>query len=336
MPRMGRLHVDGGCYHVMGRGVEGRSIFATAEDKKDFIIRLSVGLQETEISCLAWALMSNHYHLLLRVHSLPLRALMQGLLGGYATKYNRRHQRIGYVYQNRFKSILCQEENYLLALVRYIHLNPIKAGLLKSVSALDKYEWSGHATLMGKKRNVWQQTDPVLRRFGDTLEVARERYRTFVEEGNSRPDNDYSGGGLVRSYGGWESLSSLRREHTQRVGDERILGDSDFVVHMLQSDEIGFERYTKYQSEGWDLSQIVNIVCAHFNLPSRAITKKGRNNNVAKAKCTIAYLANVECGYKVSEIASQLSITSAAVSKLKRQGYEFCREHNITLARLRR
>ena len=257
MPRMGRLHVDGGCYHVIGRGLERRRIFATTGDKADFLERLEHGLLRTEISCLAWAMMPNHYHLLLQVNTLPLSTLMQSLLGGYASHYNRRHNRTGYVYQNRFKSILCQEETYLLALVRYIHLNPIKAGLLTSVSQLNNYPWTGHSVLIGNIKNNWQQTHPVLGRFSSNKREAREKYREYIGEDLSSTEDDFSGGGLIRSYGGWELVKSMRREHVLRVGDERILGDSDFVGSMLSLDEISLETRTRHQYQAWNLKKIV-------------------------------------------------------------------------------
>ena len=127
MLRQGRLHLAGGYYHVMVRGLERRRIFNSTVDKNDFLVRLGEGLENTQSQCLAWAIMSNHYHLLIRVSSKPLSKLMSPLLSGYGTQYNYRKKRSGYVFQNRFKSILCDADNYLLELIRYIHLNPLKA-----------------------------------------------------------------------------------------------------------------------------------------------------------------------------------------------------------------
>ncbi len=150
MPRTGRLHIPGGCYHVMGRGLERRRIFNQADDKNDFLERLGNIVEQSDGQCLAWAIMSNHYHLLIRVGAQPLSKLMSPLLGGYASSYNRRHRRSGYVFQNRYKSILCDADSYLLELVRTIHLNPIKAEIVKSLSQLDRYHWTGHVGLLGK------------------------------------------------------------------------------------------------------------------------------------------------------------------------------------------
>jgi len=171
MPRQGRLHISGGIYHVMGRGLERRKILNGSTDKEDFLSRLALGMEETGSQCLAWALMSNHYHLLIRVGSTPLSGLMRKVLGGYASQYNRRHNRVGYVFQNRFKSILCNEEAYLLELVRYIHLNPLRANplrakLITTLSQLDRYSWTGHAVLMGNKIRPWQERQEIITRFG--------------------------------------------------------------------------------------------------------------------------------------------------------------------------
>jgi REP element-mobilizing transposase RayT len=111
MPRLGRLHIPGGCYHVMGRGLERRRIFNADVDKQDFLFRLGEILERCGSLCLAWSVMSNHYHLLIRVGDQPLAKLMLPLLGGYAGCYNRRHHRSGYVFQNRYKSILCDEDS---------------------------------------------------------------------------------------------------------------------------------------------------------------------------------------------------------------------------------
>ena len=147
MPRLGRLHVPGGCYHVMGRGLERRYIFENDDDKSEFLDQLGRSLEKSDAVCLAWAVMSNRYHLLIRVGVDPLSRLMASLPTGYVVNYNRRHDRSGYLYQNRFKSILCDEDEYLLKLISYIHLNPWKAGMLSRLVELDGYPWTGHAGL---------------------------------------------------------------------------------------------------------------------------------------------------------------------------------------------
>jgi putative transposase len=124
---MGRLHISGGCYHVMGPGLERRNIFNKVEDKEGFLALLGLSLKKNDALCSAWAIMSNHYHLLIKVSANPLSKLMAPLLTGFAINYNRRKGRCGYVFQNHFRSILSDEDEYLLSLLRYIHLNPWKA-----------------------------------------------------------------------------------------------------------------------------------------------------------------------------------------------------------------
>lgn len=335
MPRIGRLHIAGGCYHVMGRGLERRLIFAHDEDRQDFIVRLETGLARTGVACLAWAMMPNHYHLLLRVATCPLGGLMQNLLGGYAASYNRRHDRVGYVFQNRFKSILCQEETYLLELVRYIHLNPVRAGMVDDLTALDRYRWTGHAALMGKREQSWQQTGAVLARFGRSIPTARRGYREFIAQGlEQRQGVDYSGGGLIRSYGGWEALVHARRDHERRIGDERILGDSAFVARALEHDSLEIEASTRHLRNGWELSGLVQAVCQHFDLAEDRITDKGRQNTVADAKAVICYLGTTKLDLSSSPIAKRLKMSQAAVSESVKRGRAFCAEHTLGIGRL--
>ena len=124
MPRQARIDAPGALQHIICRGIERRAIFQDDVDRDDFVRRLSMVLLETDTRCYAWALIPNHFHLLLKTGTVPIAALMHKLLTGYAVRYNRRHGRHGHLFQNRYKSILCQEETYLLQLIRYIHLNP--------------------------------------------------------------------------------------------------------------------------------------------------------------------------------------------------------------------
>jgi hypothetical protein len=150
---------------------------------------------------------------------------MRRLQTSYAQFFNRRHRRHGQLFQNRYKSILCEEDPYLLELVRYIHLNPLRAHLVKDLDGLGSYPYSGHADLMGKQSCEWQDRDYILGFFGKTQKQGRIGYASFVASGarqGRRPD--LVGGGLIRSLGGWSALKDLRRDDPRVKGDERILG----------------------------------------------------------------------------------------------------------------
>jgi REP element-mobilizing transposase RayT len=151
----------------MVRGIERREIFRDSKDKDGFVERLGDIIKATGTSCYAWALLSNHVHLLLRTGRRPIATVMRRLLTGHAVTFNRRHNRHGQLFQNRYKSVLCQEDPYLLELVRYIHLNPLRAKLVKNYASLRKYEYCGHGFILGKKGNDWQEVDYVLGFFND-------------------------------------------------------------------------------------------------------------------------------------------------------------------------
>ena len=165
MPRKARIDAPGALHHIIIRGIERRRIFTDDQDRDNFIERLGEIVSKTKTFCFAWALMPNHAHILLRTGQTPLSTVMRRLLTGYAVWYNRRHRRHGHLFQNRYKSILCQEDPYLLELVRYIHLNPLRAKMVKSLAESDRYPSSGHSALMGKLPREFQDTDDVLRLF---------------------------------------------------------------------------------------------------------------------------------------------------------------------------
>jgi REP element-mobilizing transposase RayT len=145
----------------MIRGIERRNIFRNDKDREDFLNRLSILLPETKTSCYAWALLTNHAHFLFKTGQVPLATVMRRLLTGYVVSFNRRHKRSGQLFQNRYKSIVCQEDIYLSELVRYIHLNPVRAGIVENVMELNRYLYCGHSALMGKKGHPWQDVDHV-------------------------------------------------------------------------------------------------------------------------------------------------------------------------------
>ncbi len=314
----------------MGRGLERRRVFATSADKQDFVDRLEAGLSETGTQCLAWAMMNNHYHLLLRAGTTPLADLMRKLLGGYATTYNLRHGRVGYVFQNRYKSILCDEDAYLLELVRYIHLNPIRAKIVESLPALDRYIWTGHATLMGIHLLDWQQTEAVLARFGQQAIPARGSYRQFIAQGLSKPTGiDYGGGGLIRSYSGWQNIDRARKEHERKIGDERILGDSEFVEQALRQDQLRIENRAQLIREGWDLENLIIAVCAFFLVDPARVTEKARRDALSTAKSVICYYGTKRLHLSSIEVGLRLNMGQSAVSMSSKRGWKYCDEQAL-------
>ncbi|MBW2336999.1 MAG: transposase [Deltaproteobacteria bacterium] len=137
----------------MARGIERRKIFLDDKDRTSFLERLALILEETQTQCYAWALIPNHFHILLRIGTTPLSTVMRRLMTGYAVTFNIRHRRSGHLFQNRYKSVVCEEDTYLLELTRYIHLNPLRARLVEDLKSLDKYQWACHSAILGRRKN---------------------------------------------------------------------------------------------------------------------------------------------------------------------------------------
>jgi len=160
---------------------------------------------------------------------------MRRLLSGYAQFYNRRHKRAGHLFQNRYKSIICEEEAYFDKLVAYIHINPLKAGIVESFEELARYPWSGHAVLIKRIHHDWFDRDYVLRFFGSKDGKARRAYLVFLEEemGIDR-ESELSGGGLVRSHGGWVECGVLTPfRNIEQVHAKTITGKRTFLIQQL-------------------------------------------------------------------------------------------------------
>lgn len=265
--------------------------------------------------------MSNHYHLLVRAGPQPLSKLMAPLLGGYGGSYNRRHERVGYVFQNRFKSILCEEDRYLLELVRYIHLNPVRAGIISKIAQLDRYRWAGHAGIVGENPYRWHDVNAVLCLFAGRGGGAGHAYREFIKSGFDAHDHgSYSGGGLIRSNGGWEAVSKLRREHSHCIGDERVLGSGRFVEQVLSDDKLRIERSTLRQQQGWTLDELVRCVCMACGIDEQSLTTKARENALGIAKSLICFWGVEELGLTMIDIGARLQIRQQSVSQWVKQG----------------
>ena len=332
MPRQSRIDTPGALHHIMARGIEGGKIFRTTSDRKHFLERLENILKETETYCYAWALIPNHFHLLLRTGSTPITTVMRRLLTGYAQWYNRRYQRQGHVFQNRYKSILCQEDKYFLELVRYIHLNPVRAKIVKDLERLDSYKYSGQSVLMGKVKNDWQDIEAVLAMFGEKKGPARRAYKKFVKKGMSEGKRqDLTGGGLLRSAGGWEGIKALREEKVYQRNDERILGDGDFVSRILSTAEDKMKKEYELKSLGMDLDAVASRVSEVLDIEEKDVWAKGRYKRIVEARSLLCYWAVRELGLSMSSLAKKLGISIPSVSDSVKRGQMIAEEQGLNL-----
>ncbi len=327
MPRKARIDAPGALHHIIVRGIERHKIFISDYDRQNFLNRLGKLIPETQTDCFAWALIPNHVHLLLRTGLIPVSVLMSRLLTGYALWFNRKYQRHGQLFQNRYKSILCQEDLYLKELVRYIHLNPLRAGVVKDMTKLDEHPWCGHSVLMNKAKQTWQNINYVYELFAQKKGLARPRYRIFVEKGIAEGEHPaLTGGGLLRSIGGWTALKELRKAGIRVKGDERILGDSDFVKNVLKSAEEEFEEKYELKAKGYDFDRTARRVAEVLAMDIAQIMALGKSPQTVKARSLLCFWAHRRLGMTTIEIGRRLNISQSAASRSSMRGQKIAQE----------
>ena len=316
MPRRARLDVPGALHHIMVRGINKSAIFDDDQDRQKFLERLGDNIVEAKCSIYAWVLMTNHVHLLFKSGGKGISTVMRKVLTWYAIYYNRRHKRTGHLFENRYKSILCDENNYLLALIQYIHLNPVRAGMVKTMEELDRYPWSGHSAVMNKKECPWMDTDYVLLQFNDTTRRARNAYRRFVQEGigmGRKPE--LTGGGLVRSLGGWSQVQSAQRKGQKTEYDERILGSGDFVNAIFREAEEKQIRQFKIKRTGLTISGLIEKECKAARISEMELKNGSKRTLVRAVREKIARRCVEELGLTSAEIARNLGVCTSTVTR---------------------
>ncbi|MBW2544342.1 MAG: transposase [Deltaproteobacteria bacterium] len=327
MPRQARIDAPGALHHVISRGIERNKIFRDDADREDFLQRLGKLVEQTETKCYAWALIPNHFHLLLKTGNVPIATVMRRLLTGYAVGYNRRHRRSGHLFQNRYKSILCQEDAYLKELVRYIHLNPLRAGLVDDLSALDEYPYAGHGVIMGKHKKEWQSTEAVLAFFGKKFLQAKRIYHDYITTGvNQGRQQELIGGGLIRSAGGWAGVQMLRETGGFQKSDERILGDSDFVEKVLADADEKMTRKYALKAKGVGLDRLQRVVATLITIRPEEFVGPAKARKVTKARILFCYWAVRELGFSMTDVSKRLEISLPTVSVAVQKGEHLVRD----------
>ena len=317
MPRQARLDSPGTLHHVIIRGIEKRPIVDDKADRAHLVQRMGDLSKETGTSVYAWSVMINHAHILLKSGICGLSYFMRRFLTGYAITYNIRHRRHGHLFQNRYKSIVCDEDVYFRELVRYIHLNPLRAKIVKNLSGLDKYPWSGHSVIMGKKKRDWQDRDYVLRWFGEKNEGAKRVYRQYVKEGiiEGRRE-DLVGGGLVRTLGGWSQVLSLRKSKEKVLSDERILGGDKFVERILEEADEKIKYYLSINERLIQAEKAILKMCRKEGLKVEELRGGSRRGGLSGIRSRLAVDLVEKMGLPLAETGRRLGVSTSAVSKI--------------------
>jgi hypothetical protein len=235
---------------------------------------------------------------------------MRRLLTGYAIYFNLRHKRSGHLFQNRYKSIVCEEEPYLLELVRYIHLNPLRAGLVEDLCALDRYAWSGHSVVMGNGKLEGQVVEEVLVLFSGAKGEARRRYRLFIADGVAMGKRE----DLLRG-GKRRADRTVGEGEEEEAYDERVLGSGEFIeqLRLRQGLEPMFPT-----SVG--IKEVIDSVCSHFGVDPGELRLKTRAARIAEVRGVVCYLAVRQLGHSGVEVGRHLGLGRAGVSVAASRG----------------
>ena len=182
MPRMPRRDAPGVVHHVMLRGVAQSDIFRDDVDRASLLGRLALVSQECGLAVLAFAFMSNHVHLVTRTGPTPLARAMSRVNTGHALYFNRRHGRVGHLFQNRYKAVPIEDDAQLRVVIRYVHANPLEAGIVRDLAELEAFPWTGHALLVSARTSDLLDVHAALAAFGDSADAARAALRDFMRD----------------------------------------------------------------------------------------------------------------------------------------------------------
>lgn len=234
----------------------------------------------------------------------PSRFKCSGERAGW---HNRRHGRRGHLFQNRYKSIVVEEEPYLLELVRYVSLNPVRARLVSGIEELDSYPYTGHSAVMGTRQYAAQDVEAILARFGRKTEEARRLYREFVAAGTGQGRREeFQGGGLVRSAGGWEALRRRKKEEWER-GDERVLGSGEFVEELLGEDEPALRAPARMPED------VLAEVSRDLGVTANEILGPSRERRTSRARTEFYVRAQAQAGLTLADLARMTGRSQPAV-----------------------
>jgi hypothetical protein len=273
--------------------------------------------------------MPNHIHLLILAGVRGLTTLLHPLLTGYATAFNLRYRRAGHLFQNRYKSILCEADPYVRQLLRYIPLNPVRSGLVHTPEELARYPWTGHGALMGVVTHPWQAVDAALGLFGKQLGQARSAYEQYLLDGWTMGKQKHlEGGGLIRSQKGLGNDVPAGLRTAQQASDDRILGTSDFVEKIWRLAEVQEQQCSTLQRL-WPLEKLKTELARQNGIAPADIMRRDRTRLVARTRSLLVYAATEWLGKSNQQMAEHLGMAPASVCEARQRGRLLAEENRL-------
>jgi len=298
MARKPRIEYEGAFFHVITRGNQKQKIFRNIPDFQKYLTLLANYKQRYHFQLYGFVLMENHIHLLVQICETPLSKILQGINQSYTMYFNRTYRTVGHLFQGRYKAILCDRDRYLLVLLKYIHHNPLRARLGKTLAM---YQWSSHrAYLAGTDTLGLVDTEPILRMFSEHKGRARKYYEAFMNDG-----------------------ISVEKEDIYAIIDQRLLGDEKFIEHVTQKYE-GEIRKERKKKE-YTLSQMATAIEKICHITLEDLRSWSRRPEVLRGRRVISLTAR-EYAYTGGEIAAYLKKDPAAVTGYLRQGADLKEE----------
>ncbi len=286
MGRKPRIHLPGGFYHVILRGNDRQVIFHEDSDRERFCVLAEQGLERFQHRIHAFCLMINHVHLIVQVGEAPLSRIVQSLASSYARSINRKYNRCGHLFQNRYRVVLVDVDPYLLELIRYVHLNPVRAHI---VSEPDCFKWSSHRRYLGERLFPWVTTGFVLGMFAERVSTARRLYSDFV-----RMPQDTA------------ETQKLLADDTV---DDRTLGGDSFLATIL-------ERTRDSTGAAVVFDSIIRLVCETYEVAEDDIVSKSRNRPLCEVRAVLALLARDTGAISLSVLGQRLGRDSSTLSRI--------------------
>ena len=314
MPRAARLHLPGGFFHVICRALNREYLLDGEAERERYIGLLEAATKRTDAKVIAWCVMSNHVHLVIRAGEEPLYRMMKRVNVGYAVWKNRRDGRLGPVFANRYKSVLVDHEAHLLELIRYVHLNPVRAEV---VTSPDESLWSSHRILAGlQKAPVWFDPTFVWSQFAPRKRQAIEEYRRFVDEGIDGERSPYlSGDAWLEA-----ARETVRTARTELRISDPILGSSDFVAEVLHKLKKGagpVRVRTREAVRRWrpPLDSLIDLICDELDVPRPVFDAHPKKPGSALARQLLVRVWVQEYRGTQVELARLLNVAGTLVSR---------------------